>query len=100
MTDIQKKLERKKTDFKRFDSLPLEERKRLTDQGLNPHEPEAVRNKKQELLHEEIKRDITRKTTGKMRSKLLSLIERGKHGKRISTDAMDAIHPEDQNDII
>lgn len=100
MTDIIKKLERKKADFKRFDALPLEERKRLSDQGLNPHEPEAVRNKKQELLHEGIKRDITRKTTGKRRLKLLNLIERGKHGKRISTESMEAIHPEDQNDII
>lgn len=100
MTDIRKKLERKKADFKRFDALPLEERKRLTAQGCNPHESEAVRQRKQELLHEGIKRDISRKTTGKRRLKLLNLIERGRHGRRISTDFMDAIHPEDQNDII
>lgn len=102
MTDIRKKLERKKADFKRFDALPLEERKRLTAQGCNPHESEVVRQRKQQLLHREIKLEVAenKRLSKRQKERLFKLLNRGRNGKRISTESMDAIHPEDQNDII
>ena len=102
MTDIKSKAERKAEDFKKFDALPETEKQRLTTQGLNPHEPEMIRNKKQQLLHREIKLEVAenKRLSKRQKERLFKLLNRGRNGKRISTESMDAIHPEDQNDII
>lgn len=59
-TDIKRKLDRKAEAFRRFDALPPKERKRLTDQGCNPHEPEQIRNRKQALVKAQIRKDLDR----------------------------------------
>lgn len=53
VSKIYKKISRKEDDFKRFDSLPAKERKRLTEQGCNPHEPEEIRILKQKFVNAE-----------------------------------------------
>ena len=78
MTSTRRKLTRKEADFKRFDALPLEERKRLTDQGLNPHEPEKVRKKKQDRVKAQIEKDIS-KYPKSLREKLISRMRLGKY---------------------
>lgn len=78
MTTTRRKLARKEADFKRFDALPLEERKRLTDQGLNPHESEAVRKKKQDRVKGQIEKDISRYPKN-IRERLLSRMKLGKY---------------------
>lgn len=60
MTETRRKLARKEADMKRFDALPKEEQKRLTDQGLNPHEPEVVRRAKQARVKKQIDKYIER----------------------------------------
>lgn len=53
-------IQRKRAEFERFDALPVKEQRRLTEQGLNPHEPYKVRKAKQKIVREEIQREFRR----------------------------------------
>lgn len=61
--EIRRMIENRRRALKEFDSKPEAEQRRLTDQGLNPHEPKAVRNRKQDRLKKEIRTMLRKKMT-------------------------------------
>lgn len=54
--DIQKLIDKKREEFRKFDSKSPEEQKRLTEQGLNPHDKPEVRKRKAAAYLEKEKR--------------------------------------------
>ena len=50
MDELRKQLEAKRNEFKRFDALPADEKRRLTEQGMNPHEPAEIRKAKKKKI--------------------------------------------------
>ena len=51
-------LDQRREMLARFDALPADQQRELTEQGLNPHEPAAIRRAKQKQLKEEINQRI------------------------------------------
>lgn len=58
--DIQKLIDKKRAAFRKFDALPAAEKRRLTEQGLNPHESKAIRQAKQKKLTAEIRAKLAK----------------------------------------
>lgn len=56
--DIQELIDKKREEFRKFDSKSPEEQKRLTEQGLNPHDKPAVRKRKAAAYLERCKREF------------------------------------------
>ena len=61
--ELERKLEQRRKALKEFDSKPEAEQRRLTDQGLNPHEPEEVRKRKQDKIIIEVRTELRKKMT-------------------------------------
>ena len=61
--ELKRKLEQRRRALIEFDSKPEAEQRRLTEQGLNPHEPEAVRNRKQDRLKKEVRTMLRKNMT-------------------------------------
>lgn len=81
--ELKRKLEQRRRALKEFDSKPKAEQRRLTEQGLNPHEPEAVRNRKQDRLKKEIRTMLRKNMTDTEWSKFeaLGLLRTSKESK-------------------
>lgn len=71
--ELKRKLEQRRRALIEFDSKPEAEKRRLTDQGLNPHEPEEVRNRKQDRLKKEIRTMLRKNMTDTEWSKFEAL---------------------------
>ena len=71
--ELRRTLENRRRALIEFDSKPEAEQRRLTDQGLNPHEPEAVRNRKQDRLKKEIRTMLRKNMTDTEWSKFEAL---------------------------
>lgn len=56
--DIQNMIDKKREAFRKFDARPAEEQKRLTEQGLNPHDAPEVRKRKAAAYLERSKREF------------------------------------------
>lgn len=60
LTKAKKLIERKKAELRRFDALPISERIRLREQGLDPHENLLTRKRKQARVKAEIRSRISK----------------------------------------
>lgn len=71
INNLQNMINRKREEFRKFDALPPAEQKRLTDQGLNPHEPESIRTRKQDRLKRQSRAEARAKLSKEEYQKLV-----------------------------
>ena len=64
-------VEKRRREYQRFDAMTEEEKRIATENGLNPYEPKAVRDKKQAAVKRELDkffRSLPRDTQEELRS--------------------------------
>ena len=61
--ELRRMMENRRRALKEFDSKPEAEKRRLTAEGLNPHEPVEVRKRKQDKIIIEVRTELRKKMT-------------------------------------